>query len=282
MLKRIVAALDGSPASNAALREAVQWSSRLGAELWGVYVEDEHRLFYVPPYTQVESGVAVTVPLPEEEYTAMEQKMRKEGEEIKALFERQIAIRNGFKKTFITKRADVNAFLIAQARASDLVVMGSKGSWNGTRPHKTGPTTETLIDQALRPVLVVPDEGNTEGPVLFAYDGSKSAERVAVPGAFLSALSGAPCAILTCHKDTATAERTQDSLVRYLSAYGLDARKITSHERASTAILETAKELRAGMIVMGAFGHSTIRELIFGSTTLDVLADAPCPVLMMA
>jgi nucleotide-binding universal stress UspA family protein len=35
------------------------------------------------------------------------------------------------------------------------------------------------------------------------------------------------------------------------------------------------------MIVMGAFGHNPLHELFFGSTTLETLAEAQCPVLLM-
>ncbi len=47
-------------------------------------------------------------------------------------------------------------------------------------------------------------------------------------------------------------------------------------------IASYATNNKAGLLVMGAFGHNPIRELLFGSTTLDVLAKVTCPVLLMA
>ena len=40
-------------------------------------------------------------------------------------------------------------------------------------------------------------------------------------------------------------------------------------------------EGRAGLLVMGGYGHSRFREWVFGGFTRRVLADAPLPVLMM-
>jgi len=38
----------------------------------------------------------------------------------------------------------------------------------------------------------------------------------------------------------------------------------------------------AGLIVMGAFGTNRLKELIFGSTTMNVLEKAECPILLVA
>jgi nucleotide-binding universal stress UspA family protein len=50
----------------------------------------------------------------------------------------------------------------------------------------------------------------------------------------------------------------------------------------AAAISQYAQEIEAGLIVMGAYGHSRLVEMLFGSTTRDVLEDAQCPVLLAA
>ena len=49
--------------------------------------------------------------------------------------------------------------------------------------------------------------------------------------------------------------------------------------RTHKAILNTAKEMSADLIVMGTHGVSGIRELFIGSNTFGVIKDAACPVL---
>ena len=42
----------------------------------------------------------------------------------------------------------------------------------------------------------------------------------------------------------------------------------------------TATDLAADLIVMGGFGHSRLRERIFGGTTTSMMKEAIVPVLM--
>ncbi len=49
---------------------------------------------------------------------------------------------------------------------------------------------------------------------------------------------------------------------------------------AGQALLDFAAEEQAGWVLMGAYGHSRIREFLLGGTTRHVLANATLPVLM--
>jgi nucleotide-binding universal stress UspA family protein len=51
------------------------------------------------------------------------------------------------------------------------------------------------------------------------------------------------------------------------------------HSTAS-ALLSRAKEFRADLVVMGAYGHSRLTEFVFGGVTRTALWDAELPVLM--
>jgi nucleotide-binding universal stress UspA family protein len=45
-------------------------------------------------------------------------------------------------------------------------------------------------------------------------------------------------------------------------------------------LLDTARRLGADLLIMGAYAHSTLRELVLGGVTRHVLAHADLPVLM--
>ena len=67
-----------------------------------------------------------------------------------------------------------------------------------------------------------------------------------------------------------------------LAWHGFRASKQVLHpgdEDAVQTLLSAAQE-RAGLLVMGGYGHSRIREWIFGGFTQQVLADAPLPILL--
>lgn len=51
--------------------------------------------------------------------------------------------------------------------------------------------------------------------------------------------------------------------------------------RPATLILEQARRLKPGLIVLGSHGHGLMHDLILGSTAQAVLRRAPCPVLVV-
>ncbi len=73
-----------------------------------------------------------------------------------------------------------------------------------------------------------------------------------------------------------------DRLVRNLAWHGChaSAERLTANGRDGAEVLLDAAKGRAGLLVMGGYGHSRLREWVFGGFTQRVLADAPLPVLM--
>jgi len=70
----------------------------------------------------------------------------------------------------------------------------------------------------------------------------------------------------------------------YLARHGITvevAALAGQDERVGGVILADAKESGADLLVMGAYGHHRLRELVFGGTTRHVLYHATLPLLMM-
>jgi nucleotide-binding universal stress UspA family protein len=280
-MKRILVALDGSPPAHTALGQAAEWAARLGAELTGIFVEDEWRFVYYPTAASFEGGMSTPVPLPQDELEEENDKVKAEGDVIRTTFE-QATKDKVPNATMVTVRGNVNEILIAEARAADLVVMGKRGRNDPPDSKKAGPTTEAIIHDALRPVLVVPEHGNTDGGALFAYDGSAGVQRVVVPGTILAKAKGQGATVITVGDDEAKANTLQGLIRKYLQAHGIDGVYQVVRGKPALQIVEAAQANNSGMIVMGAFGHGPIRQLVFGSATLSVLEHTPCPVLLMA
>lgn len=75
----------------------------------------------------------------------------------------------------------------------------------------------------------------------------------------------------------------RDHAARYLSRYGIQV-EIVQRGRIdgsiAAAIEQAAVELGAGAIVMGAYGHSRLRELVFGGVTRELTRNCPVPLLL--
>lgn len=73
-----------------------------------------------------------------------------------------------------------------------------------------------------------------------------------------------------------------DRLARSLAWHGLAAtvERLTPGAHGAAETLLAAASTKAGLLVMGGYGHSRLREWVFGGFTQRVLADAPLPVLI--
>jgi nucleotide-binding universal stress UspA family protein len=73
------------------------------------------------------------------------------------------------------------------------------------------------------------------------------------------------------------------NLVIHLARHGLNAKKLVVREdilAVSDTVLAQVAALDADLLVMGAYGHSRLREMILGGVTRDVLRNMNVPVLM--
>jgi nucleotide-binding universal stress UspA family protein len=72
-------------------------------------------------------------------------------------------------------------------------------------------------------------------------------------------------------------------LAAYLARHGIATtvhRMPREGKETDEMLRRTANDLAADLIVMGGFGHSRLRQRIFGGTTTSIISGAPVPVLM--
>jgi nucleotide-binding universal stress UspA family protein len=168
--------------------------------------------------------------------------------------------------------------LVAQAATADLVVIGQEEEGS-----TAGPMSQVAISSG-RPVLCVPHAGIFQVPfgrVLVAWRGTREASRAlhdAMP--FLAAASQV---ILLCAGEKDVRDPSADDAVRHLGDHRIRAelRRTTLGDLdAGTAILNAVADNSADLLVMGAYGHSRMREFVFGGATRTVLASMTVPTLL--
>lgn len=163
-------------------------------------------------------------------------------------------------------------FVIRQARAADIVVIGRDGRETLADPFME-PNTNDLVMQLGRPVLVVPDSCDWLDLrcILIAWKDTPEARR-----AIVDALP-----LLRHAKDVAVVEIVEDEagrpaalsgikdVVAWLSRHGVLASGQVPNEcgNAAAQIERIASDVGAGLVVAGAYGHSRLREWVFGGVT---------------
>lgn len=142
---------------------------------------------------------------------------------------------------------------------------------------------QALIFGAGRPVLVLPDNDETAfrpARVVVAWDAERAAARaVADAMPFLRHAKEARIVTVLSDKDAATGV-TGPELVAHLARCGAHAtlREVERGRRSVGEVLAEEAET-ADLLVMGAFGHSRIRDFFLGGATRHMLAKLDRPTL---
>lgn len=172
---------------------------------------------------------------------------------------------------------------VANCRLTDLVVIGQDD------PDRPEAMRETLIETALfegvAPVLVVPyiaKTGLATKRVMIAWDGSRTAARAVRAALPILATADAISVVMVGSAIDQPGEPGAD-LATFLSRHGLKVDIETIPAPATgvgDALLNQAADRGHDLVVMGGYGHSRVREYLFGGATRDILRSMTVPVLM--
>jgi nucleotide-binding universal stress UspA family protein len=163
-------------------------------------------------------------------------------------------------------------FVVQQARAADIIVVGEDGRDALADPFMQGNPSD-LVMQTGRPLLVVPD---TSGwldlrSVLIAWKDTPEARR-AIADALPMLRQSKDVNVVEIVEDDAerpSASSGIEDVVAWLSRHGVVASgQVPDHCGDAARQLERiASEIGAGLVVAGAYGHSRLREWVLGGVT---------------
>lgn len=206
---------------------------------------------------------------------------------VKALFDAEMQ-KQGFKGEW--RQVDgmshlVAASVVEHGRQSDLIIasQGGKNSNNGCEAD----FAERVVLDAGRPVLLVPNAGTfgtVAQNVVFGWNATRESARAAFDAVPLL-IDGAKAHVMWVDSDLDAGNGALPGaeLATALSRHGVDAISepfASSNIEVADAWLNRVSDAGADMLVMGAYGHSRVRELVFGGATRKVLDQMTVPVLM--
>lgn len=166
------------------------------------------------------------------------------------------------------------------ARLADIVVIGKRGENASFGGEFLGSVTEMATRLSNKPVMVVEEAPRRIGKVLFAYDGSASANKALATLADIVANLGVKAAVVTVADDEGEGKALLAEASSYLANYGVTVAEILKSGDAVERIISTADEWGADLVLMGAYGHSMIQQMVLGSTTTLLIRAARTPVLL--
>lgn len=262
---------DAAPA--AALPRALDLAATLNAEVTALIHEVD-----IPPISEPFANLILDVKAMSD---AAEALSRARGAELAKAVRHQ-AERIALPLVVETFRDDrlSGELIAARARTYDLTILLCQPD---------SPDQALLEEEALfgsgGPVVVLPaDEGSVHlNTVAIAWDGSRAAARALRDAIGLLREAGR-VVILTASEDKPIPPRTITDAIAFLAAHEIAAEHravpAAGNSTIGDVLQRAALDEDAGLLVMGAYGHSRMREFVMGGATKSVLRSPRLPVLM--
>jgi nucleotide-binding universal stress UspA family protein len=246
---------------------------------------DSHLTGLALAYDPITPAYSMAAPIPTDFMVSAREQAVEDAKKAAAGFEEIARVSGLAVETHVSDVLVGDGFggVIDHAKLCDLVVVGQDN------PDQREPLREVLTEavmfQAEVATLLVPHAGPTEfkpDHALIAGNGGTTAARAVRAAMPLLQMSNKVTVVIV-EGGRKRAEIAGADIATYLARHDLDVtvRTITRGPSGiGQTIIDFAGDEGADWMVMGAYGHSRLREFILGGTTARVLKAMPLPVLM--
>ena len=206
-------------------------------------------------------------------------KSRKNAQDLLAAFE-AAAAKSGVSRESILQKCksfEVPDLLVEYARLRDLTIMpASNDRWYA----------EAVIFGSGKPTLILPESPRPRpfelGTVAVAWDFSRAAARAVADAIPLLEKAKKVRVVTVLNEKHMDNKHSAEELSKNLSRHGIDVvlDRVDAKGRPIGDVLEAYVASHASdMLVMGAYGHSRLREFVLGGATKSLLLKPPLPIL---
>lgn len=225
----------------------------------------------------------------EEMMTVAEREATEKAARAKALFERVVAegkvqvaamppAPSGLSASYVEETGADEEVVARRGRLCDLLVVLRP---EGESDLPAASTLNAALFETGRPVLMTPKPMSEIGKrVAIAWNGSAEAARALAAAMPFLEREGAQVALLVGEEEGRAAFGR--SVKEYLAWHGIECelRQFAAHgSHTGEMLLAELERFKADLLVMGAYTHSRLRQLIMGGVTRHVVAASPVPVL---
>jgi len=275
-IKNLLIHLDHSKGCQNRLQTAFALARGFDAEITGLFVVPD---YIVPSYVEAQISVDLIADVTEKAIARAEETLTGY---------RQQAAEAGVRMQAHVVEGQIIPILREHSKYADLLLLGQD------QPDDPDNASYGLADALLFEggcaCLVVPHSGKLAAPgkrVLLAWNASRESAR-ALREAMPLLARAETVVVLSSEPDYLDAQMARghphaEELARFLKSHGIETISSGIGDTdlgPSAAILGQAAEMNADLIVMGAYGHARLREIILGGVTRDLLKQSTVPLLL--
>lgn len=274
-IRDILVHMDANPNCRRRLDAAVGLAAEHDAHLIGLYVIAEPKF---PGYVEVELPVDL-LKIQEEQIAAAAAETEKTFNEVSGAA--------GITAEWRCVDGDPADMLTDQARYVDLIILG-QDEHNAGMGGAVSDIPDHVVLTAGRPVMVIPENfagGDIGKRVMIGWDGGQMATRAVHDALPILEKADEVAVMIVNPKDRrrGNGDLPGADVAHHLARHGVHAKAdhvTTTDVSVGDQLLSRAADMRADLLVTGAYGHARWKELILGGVTRQLLDSMPVPVLM--
>lgn len=278
MVKTILIPTDGSEFGKTAIDYGIYIAKKIGVRLIGLHVVDIG-LMHGPVFSDISGSIGV--PPYQEFLPVIEAGLDERAENVLRAFRKRCEAA-GLHPETIKAVGVIDEAIIEEGKKTDWILLAQRGEgFHLATGGILGSTAELVVRNSGKPVLVTPEKYQDIESMALAYDGSPPAHNALKLAVNLSGKANWPLTIICITDNQAVAGRLQEKIDAYLDPFRIDSKTIIIPGKDNREILKFIQEGPVELMVMGAYGHNRLRQMLIGSTTSDVIQKSRIPVLLM-
>jgi nucleotide-binding universal stress UspA family protein len=279
MIQNILIPTDGSDYGKTAIAYGIYIARKLDAQLTGLHVVDI-RLIRGPVFTDISGSIGL--PPYQEFLPAIESSLDAKADDILRDFREQCEAAGVHPETKKVTGVIDETIIEEGRKCCDWVLLAQRGEhFHIDGGAILGSTAQSVVRRSGKPVLVTPEHFHEIKSMAIAYDGSAPAQKALKLAAELSKQAAWPLSVVMVASDRTSGETLAKKAEAALSAFQIENSTIILAGKEDKALLQFIREGTTDLLVMGAYGHNRLRELLVGSTTSAVIRKSTIPVLLM-
>lgn len=283
MNKKVMACIDASPYAQAVCDYAVWAAKKLDAAMSVVHILDKAQHTQTP-------DLSGSIGLGSQELL-LQQLAELDEKHSKLALERGRAILDAAKAraeqacvSAVDERLRHGPLVEALTELEDetrLLVLGKRGFSSADAHGHMGLHVERVIRSLHKPILLTQQRYTEPKRIMLAYDGSETAHKGLQMLAASPLGRGLPVHLVMAGADVEAAQSQMASAAQILREAGFDTKTAIVAGEPETVLHQYQQEHVIDLMVMGAYGHSRIRQFIVGSTTTAMICKAKCSLLIL-
>ncbi|MCG3724306.1 universal stress protein [Vibrio cincinnatiensis] len=191
------------------------------------------------------------------------------------------ALESGFSDlNKLQKHGDLLETLLDMEQEIRVLVVGKSGEMNQSNTKAVGSQLESVVRTIKSHILVATGDFTPPDSYLLAFDGSEISQKLVEKAIKTPLLKGMKCHLVMV-------EDANDKAVAFAKAAqklrenGIEVVETSLTGEVHRAILDYQEKNALGMIVMGAYGHSKLRQFFVGSNTTKIIVESNVPLLLI-